>query len=193
MFALKAETLCPSLDDLPQLLKVINFYDGIEKKINGEVNWYEILGVNPLADMYTFRKTYKRIAVALHPDKNKSFGVEEAFKLLSQAQSVLFDRGNKLMYDMKLNVRAYQRISVGNPPFPADKCSSGNFTSCSSSAINMTASGKAQNVPMCPRNLATTTGSHYNSSPLWPRYQSTAFGGKHIATHKTTPDTATNP
>ncbi|CAA2939162.1 Hypothetical predicted protein [Olea europaea subsp. europaea] len=191
IYALKADNLFPSLDDLPQLLNVINFYDGYEKKINGEVNWYGILRVDPLADMDTLRKAHKRIAVALHPDKNKSFGAEEAFKLLSQAHSVLFDRGNKLVYDMKLNFRAHQRVSVGNPPFPADKCSFGNFTGCSRSATNLTASGKAQNVPMCPRNPATTTGSHYNPPPLWPRNQSTAFGGQHIPTLQMTPETAT--
>ncbi|KAL2482611.1 DNAJ heat shock N-terminal domain-containing protein [Forsythia ovata] len=192
-FALKAETLFPTLDDLSQLLKVINFYDGYEKKINGEVNWYGILGVDPFADEDTLRKAHKRMALALHPDKNKSFGAEEAFKILSQARSVLFDKSKKLVYDLKLNFRAHERVSVGNPPFPADKNSFGNSISCSSSlsARNVATSGNAQHVPMCPRNTATATSSHCNPPPLWPRYPSTANVAQQIPSHQKIPETAT--
>ncbi|KAL2465481.1 Uncharacterized protein Adt_41332 [Abeliophyllum distichum] len=192
-FALKAETLFPTLDDLSQLLKVISFYDGYEKKINGEVNWYGILGVDPFADEDSLRKAHKRMALALHPDKNKSFGAEEAFKILSQARSVLFDKSKKLVYDLKLNFRAHQRVSAGNPPFPADKNSFGNSTGCSSSlsARNMATSGKDQHVPMCPRNTDTVTSSHDNPPPLWPRYPSTANVAQQIPSHQKIPETAT--
>ncbi|XP_022852289.1 uncharacterized protein LOC111373928 [Olea europaea var. sylvestris] len=192
-FAMKAETLFPTLDNLSQLLKVINFYDGYEKKINGEVNWYGILGVDPLADVDTLRKAHKRMALDLHPDRNKSFGAEEAFKILSQARSVLFDKDNKLLYDLKLNFSGHQRVSVRNSPLPANKNMFGNFTSCSSSLSerNIETSGKAQNLPTCPKNPAITRSSHYNPPPLWPRYQTTTDGGQHIPTHQKTPETAT--
>jgi DnaJ family protein C protein 14 len=53
------------------------------------VSWFDfvcsILGVNPNCSQEQIRKHYKKIAVLVHPDKNKQPGAEEAFKVLQRS------------------------------------------------------------------------------------------------------------
>lgn len=44
-----------------------------------------ILGVAADCSQEQIRKHYKKIAVLVHPDKNKQAGAEEAFKILQRA------------------------------------------------------------------------------------------------------------
>lgn len=44
-----------------------------------------ILGVQSDCSQEQIRKHYKKIAVLVHPDKNKQPGAEEAFKILQRA------------------------------------------------------------------------------------------------------------
>lgn len=44
-----------------------------------------ILGVSPNCSQEQIRKHYKKIAVLVHPDKNKQPGAEEAFKVLQRS------------------------------------------------------------------------------------------------------------
>lgn len=46
---------------------------------------FSILGVPPDSSQEQIRKHYKKIAVLVHPDKNKQAGAEEAFKVLQRA------------------------------------------------------------------------------------------------------------
>ncbi|KAJ8554019.1 hypothetical protein K7X08_024697 [Anisodus acutangulus] len=104
-FALKARNLFPGLDGLSQFLEVINVYVAHEKKINGEVDFYGILSVEPSADDETIRKHYRRLALVLHPDKNQSVGADGAFKMISEAWSLLSDRTKKMIYDNRRAMR----------------------------------------------------------------------------------------
>ncbi|KAM3319316.1 hypothetical protein P3S67_006516 [Capsicum chacoense] len=90
-FALKAQILFPGLDGLSQFLEVVAVYVAHEKKIHGEVDIYRILSVEPSVDDETIRKQYRRLSLALHPDKNKSVGADGAFKIISEAWSLLYD------------------------------------------------------------------------------------------------------
>ncbi|PWA72125.1 dnaJ domain-containing protein [Artemisia annua] len=69
--ALKAQNLFPGLD----------VHVAAENKVSDESDYYGILGVNPLADDDTGKKHYRKLALSLHPDKNKSLGTEGAFQL----------------------------------------------------------------------------------------------------------------
>ncbi|RAL51458.1 unnamed protein product [Cuscuta campestris] len=100
-FVLKAQALFPGLEGLSQLSTVLDVYISAENKINGEVDWYGVLGVSPSADDETVRKQYRKLALILHPDKNKHLGADGAFKLLSEAWSLLSDKGNRLMYNQR--------------------------------------------------------------------------------------------
>ncbi|PHT28064.1 hypothetical protein CQW23_32341 [Capsicum baccatum] len=113
-FALKAQNLFPGLDGLSQFLEVVAVYVAYEKKTDGEVDIYGVLSVEPSADNETIRKNYRRLALALHPDKNKSVGADGAFKIISEAWSLLSDRKKRMMYD---NRHAARNASMqGNQP-----------------------------------------------------------------------------
>ncbi|TKY73652.1 DnaJ-like subfamily B member 14 [Spatholobus suberectus] len=122
MLAMKALELYPNLDGLPQLLATIDVYISAEKKVNGEVDWYRILGVQPLANEETIRRRYRKLALTLHPDKNKSVGAEGAFNLISQAWSLLSDKAKRITYDQKYNLWGiYHGNPCGKPSIPASQ------------------------------------------------------------------------
>lgn len=100
-FALKAQNLFPSLDGIAQMVATLDVYLASESKSNEESDWYSILSLNPFSDEETVKKQYRKLALQLHPDKNKSIGAEGAFKLISEAWSVLSDKSSKSLYDQK--------------------------------------------------------------------------------------------
>ncbi|KAL0415654.1 UNVERIFIED_CONTAM: DnaJsubfamily B member 1 [Sesamum latifolium] len=134
-FALKAQNLFPKLDGLSQFLEIIDVYVAHEKKINGEGDYYGIFGVDPFVEEEVLKKQYKRMALSLHPDKNKSVGAEGAFKILSQAWSVLSNKDNRNAYNLKINIRAPNQT--------------GNFSAATASYT--TAATNPQHLPTRPR------------------------------------------
>ncbi|GFP91316.1 Dnaj homolog subfamily b member 14 [Phtheirospermum japonicum] len=98
-FALKAQTLYPGLDGISQMLTTLDVYISAEKKISGQINWYGVLGVGPSADDDMIKKQYRKLALMLHPDKNNSVGAEGAFKLISEAWSLLSDKAKRSTYN----------------------------------------------------------------------------------------------
>ncbi|KAL9266669.1 Chaperone protein dnaJ 49-like protein [Drosera capensis] len=110
--AVRAQTLFPSLDGLQEFLAALGIYIAADRKINGQIDWYGILGIDLSADEDTVRKHYRKLALALHPDKNKSVGADGAFKIVSQAWNLLSDKGKKMAYDQKRNQGAiYQKVT----------------------------------------------------------------------------------
>ncbi|XP_052184128.1 uncharacterized protein LOC127796168 [Diospyros lotus] len=109
-FTLKAQALYPGLEGISQLLMILDVYITAENKINGEVDWYGILGVSPSADDETVKKQYKKLALMLHPDKNKCVGADGAFKLVSQAWSLLSDVAKKLEYQRRISKGYEHRV-----------------------------------------------------------------------------------
>ena len=122
-FALKALNLYPALEGLSQFLTTLDVYISAENKISGEMDWYGILGVTPFADDETVRKQYRKLAFTLHPDKNKSPGAEGAFKLVSEAWSLLSDKAMRLAYNQKRSSKGFQRNApnhvVSQPEAPS--------------------------------------------------------------------------
>lgn len=122
ILAMKARDFYPDLNGLPQLLATIDVYISAEKRVNGEVDWYRVLGVQPLADDETIRRCYRKMALTLHPDKNKSLGADGAFNLISQAWSLLSDKAKRTTYDIKYNLWDTCRgIPGGKPPVPVSQ------------------------------------------------------------------------
>ncbi|KAJ4973781.1 hypothetical protein NE237_006955 [Protea cynaroides] len=107
-FALKAQNLYSGLEGLPQMLQTLDVYISAENKISGEADWYGILDVHPSADDETVKKQYRKLALMLHPDKNKSVGADGAFKLISEAWSLLSDKTKRMAYDQKCNAKGIQ-------------------------------------------------------------------------------------
>nr|KAJ0203776.1 hypothetical protein LSAT_V11C500233560 [Lactuca sativa] len=115
--AQKADKLFPGLEGLSHLFQILDVYISSEKKVNGVSDWYSVLGVDPTADDEAIRRSYRKLALSLHPDKNKSIGAEGAFKLVSEAWTILADKGKKKAYDQKRNPKPiYQKVSTSTPP-----------------------------------------------------------------------------
>ncbi|XWS31075.1 hypothetical protein CRYUN_Cryun23aG0046200 [Craigia yunnanensis] len=102
-YALKAKSLYPGLDGISQMVSTFEVYVASEAKFSGEIDYYSILGLKPSADKQAVKKQYRKMAVLLHPDKNKCMGADGAFKLVSEAWTLLSDRFKKSSYDIKRN------------------------------------------------------------------------------------------
>ena len=63
---------------------------------------YATLGVDPAADETSIRRAYKKLALQLHPDRNKHEGAEEAFKKVLAAHERLVDPQQRRAYDSTL-------------------------------------------------------------------------------------------
>ena len=63
-------------------------------------DYYEVLGVNKSANKDEIKKSYRKLALKYHPDKNKGDkSAEEKFKEASEAYHVLSDDKRKANYD----------------------------------------------------------------------------------------------
>ncbi|KAH8383085.1 hypothetical protein KR009_006668 [Drosophila setifemur] len=70
------------------------------RKIKKCKDFYEVLGVPKTATDSEIKKAYKKLALQLHPDKNKAPGSVEAFKALGNAAGVLTDAEKRKNYDL---------------------------------------------------------------------------------------------
>ncbi|XP_039060356.1 uncharacterized protein LOC120204325 [Hibiscus syriacus] len=127
-FALKAQKLFPELDNISQLLAVCNVHYCAKHNIHGsEKDLYGILQTEQSADESSIKKQFRKLALLLHPDKNKFPGAEAAFKLIGEANRVLTDQKTRSQYDLKC------RVSVKTIPkptsHPSNKASTGNSQS----------------------------------------------------------------
>jgi molecular chaperone DnaJ len=63
-------------------------------------NYYDILGVQKNASADDIKKSYRKLAVKLHPDTNKNKNTaEDDFKSLNEAYSILSDPDKRAAYD----------------------------------------------------------------------------------------------
>ncbi|KAJ0653447.1 putative DnaJ domain, Chaperone J-domain superfamily [Helianthus annuus] len=110
-FALKAKQLFPELDNISQIIAVCDVHCSAQKMIyNGGKDLYGILQVENVADETSIRKQYRKLALVLHPDKNKFPGAEAAFKLIGEAHMTLSDKEKRSVYDIKC--RQFARPAV---------------------------------------------------------------------------------
>ncbi|CAM6099092.1 unnamed protein product [Calypogeia fissa] len=82
------------------MLQVLEVLIVAQTKLWGTtMDWYGILKVDPSADDSTIRQQYKKLALVLHPDKNKAVGAEHAFKLIGEAHCILLYKQNRADHD----------------------------------------------------------------------------------------------
>lgn len=62
-------------------------------------DYYDILDVSRSATEADLKKQYRRLALQLHPDKNRAPKADEAFKAVSNAYGVLSDKEKRDRYD----------------------------------------------------------------------------------------------
>ncbi|PIL25141.1 transporter [Ganoderma sinense ZZ0214-1] len=62
-------------------------------------DYYEILSLKRDCEEAAVKKAYRKLALALHPDKNGAPGADEAFKMVSKAFQILSDPQKRASYD----------------------------------------------------------------------------------------------
>ncbi|KAK1232143.1 Chaperone protein dnaJ [Marasmius sp. AFHP31] len=61
--------------------------------------YYDILAVKKDCEESDIKKAYRKLALALHPDKNGAPGADEAFKMVSKAFQILSDPQKRAIHD----------------------------------------------------------------------------------------------
>ncbi|CAH8300047.1 unnamed protein product [Eruca vesicaria subsp. sativa] len=101
--ARKALTLAPNTEGVSSM---VTAFETISASSEGDApEWYKILKVEPFSHFDTVKQQYRKLALALHPDKNPYVGCEEGFKLVNEAFKVLGDNVMRSEYDLKLRIR----------------------------------------------------------------------------------------
>ncbi|KAJ4966175.1 hypothetical protein NE237_018024 [Protea cynaroides] len=104
-FAVRAQEMDSSLDGVDQILAIVDVLLAAEKRINNHFDWYAILQLGSQSnDLELIKRKYRRLALLLHPDKNKSVFADNAFKLVVDAWAVLSNPSKKTLYDNELNL-----------------------------------------------------------------------------------------
>lgn len=74
-------------------------------------DYYKVLGVERGASDEAIKKSYRKLALKFHPDRNKDAGAEEKFKEISEAYAVLSDTAKKKQYDAFGDERFHKQYS----------------------------------------------------------------------------------
>lgn len=64
-----------------------------------EANFYSVLGVNPSASSAEINKSYRKLSLELHPDKNPDTEPQRLYTLLTSISTILKDEGKRTVYD----------------------------------------------------------------------------------------------
>lgn len=70
------------------------------KRIKKCKDYYDILGVQKDAAENDLKKAYRKLALQMHPDKNKAPGATDSFKAIGNAFAVLSDTEKRRKYDL---------------------------------------------------------------------------------------------
>ncbi|KAJ4701451.1 DnaJ domain-containing protein [Melia azedarach] len=112
-FAMLAQETEPLLDGSDQILAVVEVLLASDKRINNHHDWYSILQIDQRTDdQGLIKKQYRKLALLLHPDKNKYSFADQAFTLVAEAWAVLSDPRKKSPYDHELNL--FTKIDLSN-------------------------------------------------------------------------------
>jgi len=79
--------------------------------------YYELLGVEKNASETDIKKSYKKLAMQYHPDRNKEPDAEDKFKKISEAYQVLSVPQKRQQYDMvgQVNFEGHHPGNFQNP------------------------------------------------------------------------------
>lgn len=106
-FAIRARESDPKLEPAEQILAVADTLIAGETRINNQHDWYSILQlVRQTPDVEIIATQYRRLALLLHPQRNKLPFADQAIRLVQDAWSVLSNPSKKALYDNELSLHA---------------------------------------------------------------------------------------
>ena len=79
------------------------------RKILQKKDYYDILGVAKDSSDDEIKKAYRKLALKLHPDKNRAPQATEAFKKVSSAFACLSNEEKKRIYDQCGSEEGFQQ------------------------------------------------------------------------------------
>lgn len=83
-----------------------------------EIDYYELLQINPKADIEMIHRVYRLQAQRFHPD-NRDTGDASMFKLITKAYRTLHDPETRAAYDLKINGIRQKRWKIFDQPLQA--------------------------------------------------------------------------
>lgn len=81
------------------------------------VDYYKILNLTKNASDDDIKKSYKKLALQYHPDRNKDSNAEDKFKQISEAYQVLSNKDTKQKYDFGHNINFNNQFNNANDIF----------------------------------------------------------------------------
>ncbi|XP_008782196.2 uncharacterized protein LOC103701801 [Phoenix dactylifera] len=116
-FAERSLEADPLIDGVDQILAVADVLLDSQRRVNNHIDWYAVLQLPSSPDgrdPSAVKLAYRRLALLLHPDRNRSPGADAAFRLVCDAWSVLSDPSKKSLFDAELHIAA----SAASKPSP---------------------------------------------------------------------------
>ncbi|KAK9288608.1 hypothetical protein L1049_017067 [Liquidambar formosana] len=101
--AIKAKQCYPRCDGIDKFIAAYGVHVLAMQKISdSDVDFYAVLGVTDslAADTHTIKRSYNKLALMVHPDKNPSAVADGAFKHISEAWEVLSEPSKRQIYDL---------------------------------------------------------------------------------------------
>ncbi|XP_064949154.1 uncharacterized protein LOC135598776 [Musa acuminata AAA Group] len=124
-FAERAMEAEPLLDGVDQVLAVADVLLAGQRRINNHVDWYAVLQLLPPSassdgsDAADIRRQYRRLALLLHHDRNRSPGADAAFRLVADAFAVLSNPDKKSLFDAEIRIAAAAAAAAASKPSPS--------------------------------------------------------------------------
>jgi len=78
-------------------------------------DYYLIMGIERTATEREIKRTYRKLAVKYHPDKNPSQSAEEKFKEINEAYMILSDPEARAAYDQRLANPGFYTLQDAQP------------------------------------------------------------------------------
>ncbi|KFK33394.1 hypothetical protein AALP_AA5G007200 [Arabis alpina] len=106
-FAILAQDAEPLLEGTDQILAVVDvLLASDQNRVKNNPNWYQILQIEDptTTDNDLIKKQYRRLALLLHPDKNRFHFADQAFRFVLDAWEVLSTPLKKSQFDRGLNL-----------------------------------------------------------------------------------------
>merc|ERR1712042_242518 len=95
-------------------------------------DYYAMLNVSHDASMKQIKRSFRKLAMEFHPDKNKTDGAQIVFQELSEAYSILSDPLKKIEYDQLFQdffdmAQAFEAAQSDADPFDAPDINADQF------------------------------------------------------------------